>query len=111
MNTKSKTAPQAISAVALEPKIEVASRLLTGMGNAKRLLVLCNLLDGEKSVGQLSELVCLSQAALSQHLSKMHAHALVARRRDGQTIYYRLASKEARAILKVLYRLYCAPDC
>jgi ArsR family transcriptional regulator, virulence genes transcriptional regulator len=111
MASKQKTKPQEKPAVALEPQIEVASRLLTGMANAKRLLVLCNLLDGEKSVGELSVLVSLSQAALSQHLSKMHAHALVDRRRDGQTIYYRLASKEARGILKVLYRLYCAPDC
>lgn len=98
-------------AVALEPKIEVASRLLTGMANPKRLLVLCNLLDGEKSVGGLSGLVGLSQAALSQHLGKMHAHGLVDRRRDAQTIYYRLASKEARAILKVLHRLFCTPGC
>src|SRR5690349_10520836 len=96
MNAKSVAKSQAKPAVALEPNIEVASRLLTGMANAKRLLVLCNLLDVEKSVGELSALVSLSQAALSQHLSKMHAHGLVARRRDGQTIYYRLASKEAR---------------
>ncbi len=107
MNIKS----QVKTVVALEPKIEVASRLLTGMANAKRLLVLCNLLDGEKSVGELTTLVALSQAALSQHLSKMHAHELVARRRDGQTIYYRIASREAREVLKVLYRLYCAPTC
>jgi DNA-binding transcriptional ArsR family regulator len=97
--------------VALEPKIEVASRLLTAMGNPKRLLVLCNLLDGEKSVGELAGMVGLSQAALSQHLGKMRAHDLVAPRREGQTIYYRLASREAREVLKVLHRMYCAPGC
>jgi DNA-binding transcriptional ArsR family regulator len=77
------------------------------MANAKRLMVLCNLLLGEQSVGQLAQLVDLSQAALSQHLAKMRALNLVATRRDGQTIYYRLASQEVREVLETLYRLYC----
>lgn len=92
-------------------KAEEASRVLTAMANAKRLLVLCNLLDGEKSVGSLAEAVALAPAALSQHLGKMRALGLVETRRDGQTIYYRLASPEVRAILETLYRLYCAPAC
>lgn len=97
--------------VALDAKAEQASRLLAVMANAKRLMVLCNLLDGEKSVGELAEIVDLSQAALSQHLGKMRALELVETRRDGQTIYYRLASKEVREVLETLYRLYCAPQC
>lgn len=99
------------SVVELEAKTEEASRLLTAMANAKRLMVLCNLLNDEKSVGQLADIVELSQAALSQHLSKMRALNLVATRRDGQTIYYRLASKEVSEILKTLFRLYCESDC
>ncbi|MGY3618054.1 ArsR/SmtB family transcription factor [Bradyrhizobium sp. USDA 10063] len=95
--------------VDLEEKAEEASRLLTAMANAKRLMVLCNLLDGEKSVGDLAAIVGLSSAALSQHLGKMRALDLVATRRDGQTIYYRLASLEVREVLQTLYRLYCAP--
>ncbi|WP_027582515.1 metalloregulator ArsR/SmtB family transcription factor [Bradyrhizobium sp. Ai1a-2] len=95
--------------VDLEEKAEEASRLLTAMANAKRLMVLCNLLDGERSVGELAEIVGLSSAALSQHLGKMRALDLVTTRRDGQTIYYRLASGEVREILQTLYRLYCAP--
>ena len=94
--------------VALEEKAEEASRLLTAMANAKRLMVLCNLLDGERSVGDLGDLVGLSSAALSQHLGKMRALNLVTTRRDGQTIYYRLASPEVREVLQTLYRLYCA---
>lgn len=94
--------------VALEEKAEEASRLLTAMANAKRLMVLCNLLDGERSVGDLADLVGLSSAALSQHLGKMRALNLVTTRRDGQTIYYRLASPEVREVLQTLYRLYCA---
>lgn len=93
----------------MEVKAEEASRVLTAMANAKRLMVLCNLLEGEKSVGQMAELVGLSAAALSQHLGKMRSLNLVATRRDGQTIYYRLASNEVREILETLYRLYCAP--
>ncbi len=96
--------------IALEARAEEASRLLTAMANAKRLMVLCNLLEGEKSVGQLAGIVGLSPAALSQHLGKMRALSLVDTRRDGQTIYYRLASQEVREVLETLYRLYCAPQ-
>ncbi|MGY3033489.1 DNA-binding transcriptional ArsR family regulator [Bradyrhizobium sp. USDA 4354] len=96
------------AAAALEAKAEEASRLLTAMANAKRLMVLCNLLDGERSVGDLADLVGLSSAALSQHLGKMRALDLVTTRRDRQTIYYRLASPEVREVLQTLYRLYCA---
>lgn len=96
--------------IALEEKAEEASRLLTAMGNPKRLLVLCNMLDGEKSVGELAEIAGLSSAALSQHLGKMRALSLVKTRREGQTIYYSLASREVRAVLETLYRLFCAPN-
>lgn len=96
--------------IALEEKAEVASRLLAAMGNPKRLMVLCNMLDGEKSVGELAVIAGLSSAALSQHLGKMRALTLVKTRRDGQTIYYSLASREVRAVLETLYRLFCAPD-
>jgi DNA-binding transcriptional ArsR family regulator len=95
--------------VTLEAKAEEVSRLLTAMANAKRLMVLCNLLEGEKSVGELAEIVGLSSAALSQHLAKMRGMELVTTQRDGQTIYYRLASREIRQVLETLYRLYCAP--
>lgn len=94
---------------ALEASAEDASRLLAAMANGKRLLVLCHLLEGEKSVGQLAEIVGLSVAALSQHLAKMRALDLVRTRRDAQTIYYRLASEEVREVLATLYRLYCEP--
>lgn len=95
---------------ALEASAEQASRLLAAMANGKRLLVMCHLLEGEKSVGQLAEIVGLSVAALSQHLGKMRALDLVKTRREAQTIHYRLASDEVREVLATLYRLYCAPD-
>jgi DNA-binding transcriptional ArsR family regulator len=95
----------------LEAKADEVAATLAAMANPKRLLVMCTLLAGEKSVGDLAEIVRLSPAALSQHLGKMRALRLVATRRDGQTIFYSLASPEVRALLETLYRVYCAPDC
>ena len=95
----------------LEAKADEVAATLAAMANPKRLLVLCTLLAGEKSVGDLAAIVRLSPAALSQHLAKMRALRLVATRRDGQTIFYSLASPEVRALLETLYRVYCAPDC
>jgi len=97
--------------IALEAKAEEVSGTLAAMANRKRLLVMCSLLVGEKSAGDLAEIVHLTPAALSQHLGKMRALRLVATRRDGQTIYYSLASVEVRAVLETLYRVYCVPDC
>ncbi len=95
----------------LEAKAEEVAATLSAMANPKRLLVMCTLLTGEKSVGDLAEIVQLSPAALSQHLGKMRALRLVSTRRDGQTIYYSLASAEVQAVLETLYRVYCAPAC
>jgi len=93
----------------LETKAEEAARLLAALANAKRLMALCHLLEGEKSVGQLAELVGLAPPALSQHLARLRDLRAVETRRDGQTIYYRLASPEITAVLETLYRVYCAP--
>lgn len=93
---------------AFEASAEEASSLLTAMANAKRLIVLCNLLEGEKSVGQLAEIAGLTVPAASQHLAKMRALGLVKTRREGQTIHYRLASHQVEEVLKTLYGLYCA---
>jgi len=100
---------QDISVSEMVEKAEEAARLLSALANGKRLMALCHLLEGEKSVGHLAELVELAPAALSQHLAKMRDLRLVETRRDGQTIYYRVASGEVLAILETLYRLYCAP--
>ena len=96
---------------ALEAKAEEVAITLSAMANPKRLLVMCTLLGGEKSVGELAEIVQLSPAALSQHLGKMRALRLVSTRRDGQTIYYSLASTEVKTMLETLYKVYCAPEC
>lgn len=91
----------------LEERAEDAAQLLASMANAKRLLVLCHLLEGERSVGDLATLAGLSQSALSQHLAKMRLQGLVRTRRDGQTIFYSMASSSVRAVLQTLYGIYC----
>jgi ArsR family transcriptional regulator len=87
-----------------------AQAMLKQLANAKRLLILCQLVEGEKSVGDLSKIAALSQSALSQHLAKMRQSKLVETEKRGQMVYYRLASMEARAILSTLYLIYCKPD-
>jgi len=84
-----------------------ASSLLKSMANENRLLVLCYLVEGEKSVTELQRHLPLSQSALSQHLAVLRREGLVTTRREAQSIYYSLASDEARAVLSTLYELYC----
>lgn len=91
----------------LEPRAEEAAQLLAAMANPKRLLILCNLLEQERSVSGLAQIVGLEQSPLSQHLSKLRALRLVKTRRDGQTIYYRLASGAVTRVLTTLYEIYC----
>lgn len=93
----------------MQAKAEEAARLLATLAHGKRLMALCHLLQGEKSVGQLAALAGLSPTALSQHLARMRDLGLVETRREGQSIFYRLASPEVVAILETLYRLFCAP--
>ncbi len=94
----------------LEEKAEEASRLLGAMANPRRLLILCNLLVREMNVTELGERAGLGQSPMSQHLSKLRALGLVTTRRDGQQVYYRLASEEVRRVLETLYGLYCGPE-
>jgi DNA-binding transcriptional ArsR family regulator len=85
-----------------------ASTLLKSMSNENRLLILCQLLEGEKSVTELQSHLPLSQSALSQHLAVLRRDGLVTTKRVAQSIYYSLNGTEARAVLATLYDLYCA---
>ena len=91
----------------MRPAAQRASDLLKALSNESRLLVLCNLADGEKSVGELQALIGLRQSALSQHLARLRREGLVRTRRESQTIYYSLAGEEASRVIAVLYELYC----
>jgi DNA-binding transcriptional ArsR family regulator len=83
-----------------------AARMLKLLASEQRLLLLCRLVEGEASVGDLAEHAKLAQSAASQHLAKMRAEGLVATRRDAQSIYYRLADPAAMRVLDTLCDIY-----
>lgn len=88
--------------VNLQAKAREAGTLLKAMGNERRLLILCQLAEGEKSVGQLENAIDLSQSALSQHLARLRRDGLVRTRRQAQTIFYSIDSAAAAMIIKTL---------
>jgi len=92
----------------IEQNVDRASALLQAMSNPKRLLVLCILAEGERSVGALARKVDLSQSALSQHLARLRDDGFVSTRREAQTVYYSVAGGEVEAVLVALHGLYCA---
>ena len=87
-----------------------AAALLKVMSNEKRLMILCRLGDRELQVGALQPLVGLSQSALSQHLALLREEGLVATRREGQSIFYRLADPAAARIIATLASIFCPPQ-
>lgn len=91
----------------LTARASEAARLLAALANERRLAVLCALVEGEHSVGDLVKAVGVTQSALSQHLAKLRSAGIVATRRDAQTIYYRLASDAAGNVMKTLADIYC----
>ena len=91
-----------------EANAGAVAELLKTLGNQRRLMVLCRLVEnGEMTVGDLAEAVNLSQSALSQHLAKMRGEGVVAFRRDGQTLWYRISDRRLETLLATLYDLYC----
>jgi len=97
-----------IDVEALRTQAGRASSLLGAMCNEKRLMILCQLADGERSVGELTTLLGSPQSTISQHLSLLRGQGLVSSRRDGQVRYYSLAGNEAREIIRTLQSLFCA---
>ncbi len=86
-----------------------AADFLKSMANDRRLVVLCELLQGERTVGELEAVADLSQSALSQHLAKLREAGLVKTRRQAQTVHYSLADSGVRRLIGVLHDLYCRP--
>jgi DNA-binding transcriptional ArsR family regulator len=93
----------------IERNIEVAVNLLKALSNERRLMIICALYQGEKNVGELEQIVGLSQSALSQHLARLRRDGLVNTRRAAQTIYYSMNDRATEAILRTLYDIY-SPD-
>ena len=94
---------RALLAVLRRPNRDVANR--------HRLLIVCQLIEAERSVGDLAQFLGIRDSTVSQHLALLRREGLVAARREGQTIWYSISSAPARALLETLYRVYCAPAC
>ena len=86
---------------------QLASNFLKAISHEGRLMILCHLASGEKSVTELEDLLSARQAAVSQQLSRLRLEGLVNPRRDGKTIYYSLADHRPKKIMEVVYELFC----
>ncbi|HZL30216.1 MAG TPA: metalloregulator ArsR/SmtB family transcription factor [Pseudolabrys sp.] len=84
-----------------------ASDFLKALAHESRLMILCILAEGEKSVSELEDILSLRQPTVSQQLARLRADGLVSTRRDGKTIYYNLASEEARIVIGAIYDVFC----
>lgn len=86
-----------------------ASELLKALANRHRLIIICQLIEKERSVGELADLLKIRDSTVSQHLALLRKDGLVKARRDGQTIWYTIASGPARELVRALYQVYCGP--
>ncbi|MEM7522631.1 MAG: metalloregulator ArsR/SmtB family transcription factor [Pseudomonadota bacterium] len=85
----------------------LATNFLKALAHEGRLMLLCHLASGEKSVTELEQLLSLRQAAVSQQLSRLRLEGLVQYRRDGKAIYYRLHDERARRMIETVYEMFC----
>ena len=93
----------------LQIRSGAAEKLLKAMASQPRLMILCELLKGERTVTALHQAVGLSMSAISQHLARLRADELVTTRRESQTIHYSIASEPAKVVIGTLYELFCSP--
>lgn len=96
-----------IDSLTLRQNAEDASQLLKIIANPHRLMILCTLIDGELSVGELNSRIDISQSTLSQHLAILRQSGHVQTRREAQTIYYSLHSREVELLMDCLYKIFC----
>lgn len=101
---------QPLDLAALRLAADAACRLMKALSNPDRLLLLCQLTEGEKRVGELEALVGIAQPTLSQQLGVLREEGLVTTRRDGKNIYYQIASPQALALMGTLFEQFCAPQ-
>lgn len=99
--------PSAFQPSSMQRNARKAESMLKLLANARRLMILCYLVKGEKTVSELIALVNLSQSALSQHLARLRAHKIVRTEKRGREVFYGLATPEVKSILATLYRTYC----
>lgn len=96
-----------INAMQMRSSAEEAEELLKALANRHRLTILCQLLDGERSVGDMATFLSIRDSTVSQHLALLRKDKLVHARRDGQTIWYSIANDAVRLMLLTLYQIYC----
>ena len=87
-----------------------AEGMLKALANRHRVMILCRLIEGERPVGDLAEFLALRDSTVSQHLALLRRDGLVSTRRDGQAIWYALASEPVRRLVGTLYDIYCGPQ-
>ena len=87
-----------------------AAAFLKALAHEGRLMILCHLSQGEKSVTELEQLLCARQAAVSQQLARLRLEGLVMARREGKTIYYSLSDPKSRRLIDLMYEMFCAGD-
>lgn len=108
-DTTQRTAPKSRrAAYEIRPHAAKAAELLKALANEQRLMILCNLLEGSLSVGELNQSVALSQSALSQHLAILRDSGIVTTTREAQSIRYSLPPGAATRIIEILYREFCS---
>jgi DNA-binding transcriptional ArsR family regulator len=86
-----------------------ASELLKALANRHRLMIVCQLTEKKRSVGELADLLKIRDSTVSQHLALLRRDGLVKAERDGQTVWYSIGSVPARELVRTLYRVYCEP--
>ncbi|HAT86108.1 ArsR/SmtB family transcription factor [Cohaesibacter gelatinilyticus] len=91
----------------MESNATRASNFLKAIGHEGRMMILCHLVTGEKSVTELEDLLSARQAAVSQQLSRLRLEGLITPRREGKSIYYRLTDDRSKQIMEVVYELFC----
>ena len=100
----------ALSADEMGDRAAEAATFLKALSHEGRLMILCHLSSGEKSVTALEELLGARQAAVSQQLARLRSEGLVSARRDGKAIYYSILDPKAGAIMALVYEMFCGPD-
>ena len=95
---------------AMRGQAAAAEDMLKALANRHRLMILCQLIDGERSVGELAQFLGVRDSNVSQHLALLRKDGVVSTRREGQTIWYALASEPVKILVRTLYQIYCGPE-
>lgn len=93
----------------MSERAKLATAMLKALSHEGRLMILCHLAQGEKSVTELEEILSLRQPAVSQQLARLRAEGIIDARRDGKTIYYSIKDARAQRLMETIYDLYCGP--